>query len=178
VLAALFFAFAPARISDRLWSSFQIQKQVRATETTTASVLSNQDRMAMLRSGVRIIKDHPLTGVGPDMLIQVYPAYRDKRAVNQLNPHLHNVPLQIAAERGIPALLIWLWFVVTLVRDFLRQRRLDPFLPSAGLACVAAMLAAGMFEHNFGDSEFLMLFLLLVTLPYAAIYRSPADARA
>ena len=30
------------------------------------------------------------------------------------------------------------------------------------------MLAAGMFEYNFGDSEFLMLFLLLVTLPYAA----------
>ena len=30
------------------------------------------------------------------------------------------------------------------------------------------MLAAGMFEYNFGDSEFLMLFLLLVTLPFAA----------
>ena len=30
------------------------------------------------------------------------------------------------------------------------------------------MLAAGMFEYNFGDSEFLMLFLVLVTLPYAA----------
>ena len=30
------------------------------------------------------------------------------------------------------------------------------------------MLAAGLFEYNFGDSEFLMLFLLLVTLPYAA----------
>ena len=30
------------------------------------------------------------------------------------------------------------------------------------------MLTAGMFEYNFGDSEFLMLFLLLVTLPYAA----------
>ena len=26
----------------------------------------------------------------------------------------------------------------------------------------------GMFEYNFGDSEFLMLFLVLVTLPYAA----------
>jgi hypothetical protein len=25
-----------------------------------------------------------------------------------------------------------------------------------------------MFEYNFGDSEFLMLFLLLITLPYAA----------
>jgi hypothetical protein len=30
------------------------------------------------------------------------------------------------------------------------------------------MMTAGMFEYNFGDSEFLMLFLLLVTLPYAA----------
>jgi hypothetical protein len=30
------------------------------------------------------------------------------------------------------------------------------------------MITAGMFEYNFGDSEFLMLFLLLMTLPYAA----------
>ena len=58
----------------------------------------------MMKSGLRIIKDDPLTGVGPDMIIQVYPHYRDKSAVNQLNPHLHNVPLQIAAERGLPAL--------------------------------------------------------------------------
>jgi O-antigen ligase len=178
VIAALFFAFAPSRISDRLWSAFQLEKQYRQTETTEASVLSNRDRIAMLRTGVRIVKRWPLTGVGPDMLIQVYPVYRDPRAVNQLNPHLHNVPLQIAAERGIPALLIWLWFIVVLVRDFIRQRKLDAFLPSAGLACVAAMLAAGMFEHNFGDSEFLMLFLLLVTLPYAALQRAPEEAHA
>ena len=37
------------------------------------------------------------------------------------------------------------------------------------------MIAAGMFEYNFGDSEFLMLFLVLVTLPYAA-ERVPALA--
>jgi hypothetical protein len=30
------------------------------------------------------------------------------------------------------------------------------------------MLTAGQFEYNFGDSEFLMLFLVLMTLPYAA----------
>jgi putative inorganic carbon (hco3(-)) transporter len=185
VVAALFFVFAPAKISDRLWSTFQVTQTRRSTETTTASVLSNQDRLAMVRSGFRIVKDHPLTGVGPDMLIQVYPVYRDRKAVSQLNPHLHNVPLQIAAERGLPALAIWLWFVITLVRDFVRQRRTavqtDRFLPNAGLACVAAMLAAGLFEHNFGDSEFLMLFLLIVTLPYAALGRRseavPREAR-
>jgi len=30
------------------------------------------------------------------------------------------------------------------------------------------MLGAGFFEHNFGDSEFLMLFLVMLTLPFAA----------
>ena len=39
------------------------------------------------------------------------------------------------------------------------------------------MLAAGMFEYNFGDSEFLMLFLLLVTLPYAADRAAASAAR-
>ncbi|MBM3957518.1 MAG: hypothetical protein FJ313_05650, partial [Gemmatimonadetes bacterium] len=43
-----------------------------------------------------------------------------------------------------------------------------PFLAAAGLSAVAAMLAAGLFEHNFGDSEFLMLFLAMITLPLAA----------
>jgi len=28
------------------------------------------------------------------------------------------------------------------------------------------MLTAGLFEYNFGDSEFLMLFLIIVTLPF------------
>jgi hypothetical protein len=29
------------------------------------------------------------------------------------------------------------------------------------------MLAAGLFEYNFGDSEFLMLLLVMITLPFA-----------
>ena len=62
-----------------------------------------------------------------------------------------------------------MWFIATLVRDFFRRRRRRiPSLSNAGLAVIGAMLAAGLFEYNFGDSEFLMLFLVLVTLPYAA----------
>ena len=38
-----------------------------------------------------------LTGVGPDMITQVYPRYRVPWAVQPTNPHLHNVPMQIAA---------------------------------------------------------------------------------
>jgi O-antigen ligase len=159
-------AVAPAALTARLYSTFSLSDP------------SNLDRVAMMRSGIRIIKDDPLTGVGPDMIIQVYPHYRDKTAVNQLNPHLHNVPLQIAAERGLPALAVWVWFIATLVRDFWRRRRSEyPSLSNAGLAVIGAMLAAGLFEYNFGDSEFLMLFLVLVTLPYAA-ERAPEPAAA
>ena len=92
------------------------------------------------------------------------------RSVNAVNPHLHNVPVQIAAERGLPALAIWLWFIVGLTVALAKQMRVkvQKMLAATGLAAVVSMLAAGMFEYNFGDSEFLMLFLVLVTLPFAA----------
>ena len=176
VVLAAFIAFAPSQMTDRLYSSFRFKHLRHDTVTTEASVLSNQDRLAMLRSGLRIIKDDPLTGVGPDMVVTVYAYYRDPSAVQQLNSHLHNVPLQIAAERGLPALAVWLWFIATLLRDFIRNRmKADPSLAYGALAVTVAMVAAGMFEYNFGDSEFLMLFLVLVTLPYAA-GRRPATA--
>ena len=82
---------------------------------------SNNDRVAMLQSGVEIVRDHPLTGVGPDMVKSVYEEYRQPWAVNDLNVHLHNVPMQIAAERGLPALLVWLGFIVYLARDLFRR---------------------------------------------------------
>ena len=82
-------------------------------------------------------------------------------------------PLQIAAERGLPALAVWLWFLVVAVRELsLGLRRQESrALAAGGLAAMASMLAAGMFEYNFGDSEFLMLFLVMVTLPAAAVLR-------
>jgi O-antigen ligase len=163
VAFGVFLAAAPADLTARLYSTFSLTDP------------SNVDRVAMIKSGMRIIKDDPLTGVGPDMIIQVYPQYRDKTAVNQRNPHLHNVPLQIAAERGLPALGVWIWFIVTLCIDFFRRRRgANPSLSNAGLAAIVAMLAAGLFEYNFGDSEFLMLFLVLVTTPYAADWQPAA----
>jgi len=47
------------------------------------------------------------------------------------------------------------------------------------VAAMVAMLVAGLFEYNFGDSEFLMLFLGLITLPWAAAHAgTAADAGA
>jgi len=176
VALAAFIAFAPSQMTDRLYSSFRVKHLRHDTAATEASLLSNRDRLAMIRTGFRIIKKDPLTGVGPDMVIKVYASYRDPNAVQQLNSHLHNVPLQIAAERGLPALAVWMWFIVVLVRDFVKNRmNADPSLTYGALAVTVAMVTAGMFEYNFGDSEFLMLFLVLVTLPYAASRSTPAS---
>lgn len=136
---------------------------------------ATRDRVAMLRMGAHMVQDHPLTGVGPEMVQRVYNDYRDPMAVNPTNPHLHNVPVQIAAERGLPALAAWLWFVVVAFRDLWKQLRHGPAkaVAGAGVAAIVAMLVAGLFEYNFGDSEFLMLFLGLITLPWAAARIEP-----
>ena len=158
LIAAIFIAAAPGKIYQRFVSIFDLKDP------------TNRDRVAMLHIGERMIAAHPLTGVGPNMVERLYADFRGPDAVKQTNPHLHNVPLQIAAERGLPALAAWLWFMAVLVRDVWRRFKGDEnrFLPAAALACITALVTAGLFEYNFGDSEVLMLFLIVVTLPAAA----------
>jgi len=158
-IGAVFLLAAPGDIQQRFFSIFD------------SGNLSNRDRLAMLEAGGRIVRDHPLTGVGPDMVLRAYPHYRTADAVLEMPPHLHNVPVQVAAERGLPAVAVWLWFVAAAAIDLKRlfdKATARRWLPAAGLAVVVAMLTAGLFEYNFGDSEFLMLFLFLITLPFAA----------
>jgi O-antigen ligase len=158
IVAAVFLAFAPQMIMQRFASMFDPKDPTRL------------DRVAMMREGGRMVAAHPIVGVGPNMIQKRYEEYRGPDAVNQINPHLHNNVVQIAAERGVPALVAWLWFVVALARDLMRRFRAGPntFLSAAALAGLAALLTAGLFEYNFGDSEVLMLFLMLATLPAAA----------
>jgi len=158
IVAAAVIAISPARLSDRIYSTFDFNDP------------TNRDRVAMLQAGAAMVADYPLTGVGPELIGEVYPRYRVATAIQDQNLHLHNVPMQIAAERGLPALALWCWFVITAVVGLraTRRRAREPIYASVALGAVAAMLTAGLFEYNFGDSEFLMLFLILLTLPFAA----------
>ena len=166
VVIALLFALAPDSVTDRIMSVSNLRDP------------SSRDRLAMVQTGGAMIRDHPLTGVGPNMVQRVYAQYRDPNSVEKINPHLHNVPIQIAAERGLPALAIWIAFVAALATGVFRLFRTsaDRTLPAAALAAIGAMLAAGIFEYNFGDSEFLMLFLVIVTLPFAAARQDHAPS--
>jgi O-antigen ligase len=164
ILGAILLAAFPGAVSQRFESIFDRNDATR------------RDRIAMIKAGAGMVADHPLVGVGPNRVPLVYPAYRSADAVKETNPHLHNVPVQIAAERGLPALAVWIWFLVIASSDLITSFKAGSLrvLAAAGMGAMAAMLAAGMFEYNFGDSEFQMLFLVLITLPFAAA-RDTAD---
>jgi O-antigen ligase len=131
------------------------------------------ERLLMWGSGMRMAVDHPLLGVGPGRIKKEFPAYADPRAMKQRTGHLHNNLLHLAAERGFPALAAWLWawggyFWLAARR---MRRSASPgrrFRTLAGLAAGAGFFAAGLFEYNFGDSEVLMVALVVMALPFMA----------
>jgi len=150
-------------------------------ERLTLSDASSRDRYYMWQAGIDMIRDKPVFGQGPGMIQASYPAYRWPEAPNPVTPHLHHNALQIAAERGLPGLAWWLWLVATLMAAALRSTRRERFgaawVGPASLALLAALMVAGLFEHNFGDSEILMFVLLVAALPYT-LERPPAAAGA
>jgi O-antigen ligase len=161
--AAVLLVFRPAPVMDRL----------------TVTDASSRDRYFMWQAGIDMIRDKPVFGQGPRMVEKVYPQYRWPGAPNLATPHLHNNALQIAAERGLPCLAWWLWWVAAAMGDAWRETRRGMSGARWGavgaLAVLSAVMAAGLFEYNFGDSEILMFTLVATALPYAL--RPAAQAR-
>lgn len=133
---------------------------------------TSRDRIAMVRAGLHMVADHPLFGVGPDMVQRLYPLYRQPDAVRLQVPHLHNNVLQIAAANGLPAAAAYLslvgLFLVRAVTRLKRETRPDraALLAGAVLAGVAVTVA-GLFEYNFGDTEVEMATLLVLAMPFS-----------
>lgn len=160
-LALVVAVLAPGAVVHRARSIVDLQDQ------------TIRDRLAMWRSGLGMIADHPLLGVGPGEVRTWYAHYRRPEAVRPSTGHLHNSPIQIAAERGLPALAVWVWLWVVFFREGRRilarvggEPSRERALVCASLAGVAGFLVAGLFEHNFGDGEVVMLVYALMALPF------------
>jgi len=142
---------------------------------------SNRHRIVTFRTGVEMIKAHPWLGLGPEEIGRSFNAYvpadiRRPLPVGYYG-HLHNIYLQYAAERGIPGLLLMLWFIGLAVWDcfhgILRARAARSqqlFMLHGTIAVTIGVLVGGIFEYNLGDSEVLMMFVTVVALGYAALH--------
>jgi len=130
-------------------------------------------RLEMWRTGLRMVREHPWVGVGPDNIPLVYMKYLPPGTTPILgyHDHLHDNVLQLAAERGLPCLIAWLWFMLALGWHILRIRRSlssTPWVADAAFAAWLAFVAEGFFEFNFGTTPVLMVFLFLMSTPFIA----------
>jgi O-antigen ligase len=166
-LAVAVWLVAPSSVRDRARSAFD-----PADETA-------RDRVAMWKAGELMVRDHPLFGVGPGRVKEVYPAYRQSGYVKPGVGHLHNNLVMMAAETGLPSALIYLWFMAAVVAGSVRRAlakgedAVRPFARGA-VAVFAALFVAGMFEYNFGDVEILIPTLVLSVFPFVPARASPA----
>lgn len=140
-------------------------------------------RIEYISAGIKIIKDYPLFGTGPNTVDMVF--QNTKYGLSEeakRNVHLHNNILQIGAERGIPTLLAWLVFMVWTFISLLKLlKNKDPTLypfTVAGLAALLGLATAGLFEYNFADSEITVLFLYMITIPFSLAQIQKIEAKA
>ena len=155
-LGALLVVLAPVPLVSRMISIVDLQDP------------SNYDRLCMLEAGMTMVRERPLFGLGPEMVERRYPIYRAPTAPRFEVPHLHNSFLQLAAERGIPALLAYLamnWASLrAMYRGYRSGSRADLYL--GGMLALLAFNVAGLFEDNWGDTEVQRPALFLLVLPF------------
>jgi O-antigen ligase len=162
VLLAIAYLTGPAMIRRRVSLAFH------PTDDPALAI-----RLEMWRAGLRMVREHPWVGVGPDNIPLVYAEYLPPgtKPMVGYHDHLHDNFLQLAAERGLPCLAAWLWFMLALGWQILRNRRRlasSQWVADAAFAAWLAFLAEGFFEYNFGSSPVLMLFLFFISTPFVA----------
>jgi hypothetical protein len=138
----------PAPISARLAS---IGRSVGIFDASAVAVTPENfavvERMAHLQAGWRMLRAHPLVGVGPGNFTPAYPDFA-------LAPwyasrgHAHNFYLHIAAEAGALGLLAYLALLGALIRQAaLALRRASGTVPR-GIAVGCCGIIAAVAGHN------------------------------
>jgi len=134
-------------------------------------------RQTVQREGLQLLLAKPrhlLIGVGMDS-IKGYAHRWDMFDHGRLPiGHMHSNFLQLALERGIPALLVWmvLMFVYgrMLWRTFKRMTKAPPAhwidrgIVLGALGGLTGFLTSGVVHYNWGDSEVVMIFYFIMGL--------------
>lgn len=128
---------------------------------------SSSRRIGYMRAGLRLIPHHPLLGVGMDSH-KLH--WKEWGFPGDYVTHTHSTPIQVALDRGLPALASLIWFFMTVAwwswrRLRIAQEERDPFgegLVLGTLGALAGFGASSLINYNFGDSEVLLLLLALV----------------
>lgn len=139
-------------------------------DTTTSKAASTaNERLIIWGKTKQLINDHKLTGVGPGNWKIGIQAYGNKGLINEYGKyildHAHNIYLQIAAETGIPGLLLFLGFwILTGVIGFKAIKRANAeerILPILMVSGLAAFAVDGFFSFPLERVEHTFYLLLM-----------------
>ena len=148
---------------------------------------STQYRMMMWRDGSRLWTESPrnfVFGVGMDSIQRYWSEWGLYDKGWQPKGHFHSTPLQLAVERGLPALLIWLTILGIYARTLIRHYKLKITDYKDGvksafpnpqsqiergiiLGCFGGLVGfftSGLVHYNLGDGEVAMVFYILMGL--------------
>jgi putative inorganic carbon (HCO3(-)) transporter len=136
LLAILVLAVLPTSMGDRMLAT------VMHTETHVAGLeQSNQAHSALFWAGLRMVADAPITGVGP----QNFKPLSIKYAPELYRGFIaHNTYLELAAETGIPVLVLFLLLIWQCFRVLNRATRLRGGPEARELAMWAEGLRSGL----------------------------------
>ncbi len=101
--AAFMFAIGPGHLLKRI-------QQIRVQgEAETGDELSTRCRVELARAGIRMMEAHPLFGIGLGQFKLVEFLYNPVLDIIEPSAHVaHNTYVQLGAEGGIPALVLYL----------------------------------------------------------------------
>ncbi len=161
----IFFASNYARSTEHK----VINVQERVTFGNDESVTSKQERIEFWKAATQLSMQKPLLGWGPFSFRYAYNPIQKTFLAN--SDHPHNIFLKIAVENGIPAMIFFLGFLITiLVTVFKRFKLLDQ--KSKDLVFILCLAVTGGIMHNMIDYNFNFFANLLLLFIYLIFIRS------
>jgi len=130
-------------------------------------------REMVWREGFHLLTSKPrhlLVGVGMDSIKGHWREWGLFDNGRQPIGHMHSNLLQIALERGVPALMVWLIFLAIYLRMLWRISRhsaLDDFARGLAIGALGGTLGfftSGLVHYNWGDSEVVTVFYFIMGL--------------
>jgi len=149
-----------------------------ALELTDAS---SSLRVQVARIAARRVLLHPVFGHGMDA---VHAHWNEWGFPGTDMLHAHSTPIQLAFDRGLPALFFWLWLMYVfwkLASRAERHWRVSDNSDAHGLAlgivgALAGFLASSLVNYNFGDSEVALLVWWMMGAVVVLTKRQPVSA--
>lgn len=128
-------------------------------------------RVALWRSTLVLIREHPLLGVGPDNFLYAYRTrYVLPTAWEEFNlSHPHNVVLDFAARLGLPGFLSLVWMQAAFWRTLVRLRRPDNVGLRRALLIGIAGSMMDFLAHGLVDAAYFVIDLAFVHMLSLAI---------